>query len=214
MSQKKCCLCQSDQIAIKLIKPSGEQYWDCSTCGLIFLDETFHLIPTTEKQHYLTHNNDIADPRYQHFVSPVTDYVMNNIPVTSKGLDYGAGPGPVVASVLRARGFELNLYDPYFCDDKSVLENDYDFIVSTEVVEHFYSPAQEFLKLKQLLKRHGQLVIMTHLYDDAIDFKQWYYHRDPTHVVFYRIKTFEWVQLQFDFKELLKIHDRVVVLKN
>ncbi len=52
---------------------------------------------------------------------------------------------------------------------------------------------------------------MTAMYSDEIDFGSWYYKNDPTHVVFYRRKTFEWIKLNFNFSELI-IKDRVIYL--
>lgn len=214
MSETRCLLCLNDQITLKLIKPTKEKYWDCYYCGLIFLDEAFHLGPSLERAHYLTHNNDITDSRYQSFVSPIVDYVLNNVPLPSKGLDFGAGPGPVISSILVGRGYEMNIYDPYFWNDVWSLTKEYDFIVSCEVVEHFYSPADEFHKLRFLLRPDGHLTIMTDLYNDSIDFDEWYYHRDPTHVSFYRMRTFEWIKKHYRFKDLLRSDGRVVVLRS
>lgn len=214
MSETRCLLCLNDQVSLKLIKPTKERYWDCYACGLIFLDEEFHLTPSKEKAHYMTHNNDITDTRYQSFVSPIVDYVSKNIPVGSEGLDYGAGPGPVISSLLKKVGFEMSLYDPYFWDDHWSLTKTYDFIVACEVVEHFHSPADEFHKLKYLLRDNGHLTIMTDLYVDSIDFDDWYYHHDPTHVVFYRLRTFEWIKHHYGFLELVKAQGRAVVLRS
>jgi hypothetical protein len=212
MSVTRCLLCNSDQLSLKLVKAEKQRYWDCSACGLIFLEKEFHLNSVDEKNHYLTHNNDIHDPRYQKFVSPIVDYVSQNVPAGSHGLDYGAGPGPVISYLLKKQGYEMSLYDPYFCNDQSVLTKSYDFIVVSEVVEHFYKPANEFHKLKSLLNKDGHLAIMTDLYADTTNFDQWHYHRDPTHVVFYRMRTFEWIKDHYGFKELVKANGRAVVL--
>jgi hypothetical protein len=67
-----------------------------------------------EKERYLTHNNDITDPRYQKFVQPVVNAVMENFSTASKGLDFGAGAGPVAAEVLGGKGYSVKLYDPFF----------------------------------------------------------------------------------------------------
>lgn len=212
MSNSKCPLCESEQISLKLTKPTKEKYWDCHSCGLIFLDQDFHLAPSAEEARYRTHNNDVTDIRYQKFVSPIVDYIANNLPTTSRGLDYGAGPGPVISVLLQEMGYDMTLFDPYFWNDQHALTKSYDFIVCCEVVEHFYSPAKEFQRLKSLLKSNAQLAIMTDLYSDEIDFDSWYYHRDPTHVVFYRSRTFEWIKNHFAFKDSLKAHGRALVL--
>jgi hypothetical protein len=209
----QCPLCHNENISLRLSKDERLHYWDCGTCSLLFLDQKFHLDSFEEQGHYLKHNNDVNDPRYQKFLSPVTDFVLQSFSPPAEGLDYGAGPGPVVTEVLRSHGFEMNLYDPFFWQNTQVLEKQYDFIIASEVVEHFYRPGEEFKKLKNLMKEDASLIIMTHLFDESIDFKNWYYQRDPTHVAFYQHETFEWIRKTFNFKSLLRPHPRVVVLK-
>lgn len=212
MSETRCPLCLGRQISTKLIKPSKEIYWDCSECGMVFLDKAFLPSQSAEKGHYMTHNNDVNDIRYQKFVSPIVDYVLGNLSNEKEGLDYGAGPGPVISYLLRQKEYSMTLYDPFFCDDKSVLNKQYDFIISCEVIEHFHSPREEFEKLQGLLKKNGSLIVMTEVYKDSIDFNTWYYHRDPTHVCFYRESTFEWIKNHF-FLERRETDSKAVVFK-
>jgi SAM-dependent methyltransferase len=212
MEENQCPLCSNHKVSLKLAKPTGQRYFDCHTCGLIFLGAEFLLKPETEKACYLNHKNDVEDLGYQKFVSPIIDYVSKNISLNSQGLDFGAGPGPVVTSMLRKLGYDMTMYDPFFWDDKLALDRSYDFIVASEVAEHFHSPAKELLKLKAILKDEGQLILMTEIFDDQIDFAKWYYHLDSTHVVFYRSESLEWIRSHFGFKDLLKIHKRIAVL--
>jgi hypothetical protein len=213
ISDTQCPLCLKDQVSLKLIKPTKQRYWDCHECGLIFLDKEFLLSPDKEEEQYLTHNNDINDPRYQKFVSPIVNYISKHLPPGSEGLDFGAGPGPVISYLLKKMGFELSLFDPFFWNDPSLLNKTYNFIVACEVVEHFHSPVEEFHRFKSMLKDDGHLAIMTDLYEDSFGFEDWYYHRDPTHVVFYRMRTLEWIKDHFGFKDLVKAEGRAVVFK-
>eukprot|EP01107_Rhizomastix_libera_P007396 TRINITY_DN2205_c0_g1_i2.p1 TRINITY_DN2205_c0_g1~~TRINITY_DN2205_c0_g1_i2.p1 ORF type:complete len:114 (-),score=12.08 TRINITY_DN2205_c0_g1_i2:96-437(-) len=82
-------------------------------------------------------------------------------------------------------------YDPYFFPNRDVLTRTYDFITLTEVAEHFYHPYEEFSFLGSLLSSGGILVVMTSFLPNTkgFDFADWYYRRDPTHVVFYTEKT-------------------------
>jgi hypothetical protein len=213
MPEIRCLLCLNNLVSLKLTKSTQQRYWDCCVCGMIFLEKEFHPDPAKEKAQYMTHNNDVTDIRYQNFVSPIVDYISANMPMGSEGLDFGAGPGPVIAEQLKSKGFKVSLYDPFFWNDPTVLKRTYDFITACEVVEHFHSPAAEFHQLKNLLKANGQLAIMTDLYEDSIDFEKWYYHRDPTHVVFYRAQTLDWIKDHYGFKELVKARGRAVVFK-
>lgn len=209
-----CPLCLSHDRSIKHKKLSGEVYWDCLNCRLIYLDSVHHLSPEKEKAHYETHNNDVTDPRYQKFVSPIVEFVQEHFTKGAIGLDFGAGPGPVIATMLTERGFSMKVFDPYYWNDHTALTYRYDFIAASEVIEHFYNPAQEFDKLKFLLNHEGKLILMTEIYHDRIDFAGWYYHKDPTHVCFYREETFHWLASRYSFKGPDFISSRAVALSN
>ena len=85
----------------------------------------------------------------------------------------------------------MDLYDPYFFPEKSHLDKKYQFITCTEAAEHFYNPYEEFNTIDGLLEKEGWLGVMTNFFDESINFKDWYYRKDPTHVVFYTEETFE-----------------------
>ena len=97
---------------------------------------------------------------------------------------------------MEKKGFQIDLYDPYFYPNKKVFNNKYEFITCTEAAEHFYNPLAEFNKMNEILNKGGILAVMTSLYDDSIDFESWYYRRDPTHVIFYKEKTFNIIAKQ------------------
>jgi hypothetical protein len=51
------------------------------------------------------------------------------------------------------------------------------------------------MRLDSLLEEGGWLGIMTNFYNNSIDFEDWYYRKDPTHVVFYTEQTLEVIAL-------------------
>lgn len=191
---------------------NNKTYLKCNNCTSMFLKENYRLNEKNEKERYLEHNNDITDKRYQKFVSSITDYIMDNYNLDSIGLDFGAGTGPVISSILIEKGFKINIYDPYFYYNESLLNQKYDYIVCCEVIEHFYNPKNEFLQLRNLLQNGGELICKTDLYDDSIIFDSWYYKNDPTHVFFYSKKTFEWIKQEISFNSVL-IDGRLIILK-
>jgi 2-polyprenyl-3-methyl-5-hydroxy-6-metoxy-1,4-benzoquinol methylase len=142
-----------------------------------------------ELAHYRLHRNSPDDLGYRQFLERLVAPLLKRLPQASEGLDYGCGPGPVLAMMLREAGHEVALFDPFFQPDREVLTRTYDFITCTEVIEHFHRPAEEFRKLDALLKPGGWLALMTELQTDATQFTDWHYPRDPTHVVFYRETT-------------------------
>lgn len=184
------CCSKSNNILFKSRESQGgREFIECDLCGLVFVESSNFLNSVEEKKRYLTHNNNPNDEGYRFFLRPVLDVVTEVVDKTAIGLDYGAGPGPALAQMFQENGFFINIYDPFFAPDKTVLDNKYGFVVSTEVVEHFYNPLAEFIKLKSLLQESGYLCIMTSMVDECGDFSKWYYHQDETHVMFYAKKT-------------------------
>jgi SAM-dependent methyltransferase len=171
----------------------GRDYWQCATCAARFLDPRRHPSRDAEYRHYLLHDNDADDPRYRRFLSKLTVPLLARLPVGSRGLDYGCGPGPALAAMLREAGHSVALYDPFFHADPAVLSRRYDFVTCTETAEHFHRPAEEFDRLMNLVRPGGWLAVMTCFQTDDARFKDWHYRKDPTHVVFYREATLRYL---------------------
>lgn len=167
----------------------GRNYWRCWRCAARFLDQRQHPSPEQEHSEYRKHQNDTADIGYRRFLSRLAEPLLERLQPESQGLDYGSGPGPALALMLRERGHHVTLYDPVFQPDPSALRQRYDFITCTETAEHFHRPAEEFDRLGALLRPGGWLAVMTCFQTDDSRFARWHYRRDPTHVVFYREET-------------------------
>lgn len=145
----------------------------------------FRLSLKDEQARYEKHNNDVNDTRYQQFVMPIVEAVLSDYAASHKGLDFGAGTGPVISKMLMDAGYCIKQYDPFFYPNVKLLSEDYDYIVCCEVIEHFRSPSEEFARLRYMLKPCGKIYCMTQLYDDSTNFREWHYMRDPTHHFFY-----------------------------
>lgn len=173
------------------------------------------LIPdkNTEKLRYEEHNNDINDLNYQQFVSPITTAILEARTQEDKGLDFGAGTGPVISKVLKDHNYSIVQYDPFFHNFPELLNGKYDYIACCEVIEHFHYPHEEFGLLKDLLKKGALLYCMTDLYDEGIDFHNWYYKNDPTHTFIYQKNTIHWIQQEFAFSDV-KIDGRLITFIN
>jgi SAM-dependent methyltransferase len=164
-------------------------YWRCDACQARFLDPDQRPSREEERAHYAHHQNDPDDPRYRRFLSRLADPLLAVLEPGQRGLDYGCGPGPALAAMLREAGHEVALYDPAFYPDRRALERSYDFVTLSEVAEHFHRPAEEFDRLGALLRPGGWLAVMTCFQTDDARFADWHYRRDPAHVVFYREAT-------------------------
>lgn len=206
----KCILCEGEQTQIFFTEPkAGKHYYRCALCDLRFLDPAQRFSESAEKARYQTHQNRVIDPRYQEFQRPIISLIEQAGPALEV-LDFGCGEGPVIQHLLSPRGYKVNLYDPYFHPDRSVLQSKYDYVAAVEVVEHFYDPAREFALFKSLLKPGGRLGLMTEQCSTDTDFSTWHYRRDPTHVAFYSEATLRWIARRFAFDKLIIHSNRVV----
>ncbi len=205
MNNAPCPLCHS-----KTTPFYEDSYSQCTQClGVI---KTTLPTQEEEKERYLSHNNDVDDKRYQKFVATITDPILKEFSPHHIGLDFGAGTGPVISKILRDHGLKIFEYDPFFTNKQELLEKEYDYIACCEVIEHFHNPRKEFALLKDLLKPGGKLFCKTHPYNSGINFEKWYYKEDPTHVFFYQIETFSWIEDFFGFKEV-KVEERRITFK-
>jgi SAM-dependent methyltransferase len=186
-----CPLCQAPSAPFQTV--DALHYRRCPDCGLVFLEPAQRPGLAAERARYDLHKNDPGDPRYRRFLAPLFEAIRARLPAGARGLDYGCGPGSGLAAMLREAGFSVNLYDPYYAPDASVLDGRYDFIACSEVAEHFHDPRSEFRKLDGLLKPGGWLGLMTGVLRENVDFANWHYRRDPTHVCFYRPETLRWI---------------------
>lgn len=208
-----CILCEQTNLAEFHTSKEGLRYIHCPACDLRFLHPEDRLSYEDERLRYTKHNNDVNDDGYREFVRPLMEEILQRQDSQDWGLDYGAGTGPVLTTLLREQDFQIELYDPFFWPETSVLERTYDYIFACEVIEHFRNPRKEFLHFRELLKPSGHLYVMTLSYEPGMDFENWHYRRDPTHISFYSQKTFDYLAEAFEFQCLVSSHERVTVFQ-
>jgi SAM-dependent methyltransferase len=187
------------------------KFFTCERCTGIFLAPSFYLDASAEKARYDHHDSDVYNVRYRAFVKPVVDAVLQRHSSTCEGLDFGSGKGPVVSVMLQELGYGIVQYDPFYAPNPEVLNHRYDYIVCCEVMEHFHHPREEFERLFTMLKPGGSLICMTHIYTPDIDFKNWYYKNDKTHVFIYTPASIAYINEAFGFSEV-EVEGRVIVL--
>lgn len=192
-----CPLCGGMRVS-PYFSDHRRRYVCCCTCQLVFVPADCHLDPTAEKAQYDLHQNDPNDARYQLFLSRLMQPLVARLAPGARGLEFGCGPGPALAQMLRRAGFAVTLYDKYFAPDDSALTGKYDFITATEVVEHLRRPGWELERLWSLLSSRGWLGIMTKLVQDPGAFAHWHYKNDPTHICFYSADTWRWWAARHD----------------
>ena len=108
-------------------------------------------------------------------------------------------------------GHTVAIYDHFYAKNPVALQQPYDFITATEVVEHLHDPATILSKLWTLLRPNGFLGLMTKLVQDQDAFAKWHYKNDLTHVCFFSKGTFEWLANQWQAR-LEFFHNDVILL--
>lgn len=167
----------------------GRAYFRCGRCAATQMSPADLPDPCAEAARYRQHHNEPEDEGYRRFLGRLAEPLLARLKPGCEGLDYGCGPGPLLARMLRGAGQRMSLYDPVFAPDPALLSRRYDFITASEVAEHFHKPAEEFDRLAGLLKPGGILALMTCFQTHDAAFPTWHYVRDFTHVVFYREET-------------------------
>jgi hypothetical protein len=190
--QPLCPLCHGRRID-PYHQDKQREYLSCRSCKLVFVPLHQHLSAIDEKAYYDLHDNQLDDPGYRRFLERLFVPLSQHLPAQSAGLDFGCGPGPLLAEMFQQAGHDVAVYDPYYASDKSVLSGRYDFITLSEVVEHLAEPGLDLDRLWTALAPEGWLGIMTKRVRDQAAFRSWHYITDPTHISFFSEATLHWL---------------------
>ncbi|MDA3956160.1 class I SAM-dependent methyltransferase [Oceanispirochaeta sp.] len=214
MSENKsrdCLLCGSADVR-EYFRDRNRNYLICQVCSLVFVPVEYHLSESEEKSIYDLHQNDPYDPGYRRFLSRLSIPLIKRIKPGSQGLDFGCGPGPALCVMLEEKGMTMTKFDKFYFPDASVLKQQYDFICSTEVIEHLRDPSAVFTTLFYLLKKQGTLAVMTKMVLNRDAFSKWHYIQDQSHICFYSRETMHFLAaaqdatLQFMDKDVIFFH--------
>lgn len=210
-----CLICNTPSTSFedKVLKKT---FFHCPNCEAIFLEPKFYLDAQTEKGKYKQHNNSLENEGYVKMFEDFMDFFWKDL-VQKKGLealDFGCGPGPVLATLLERKDLHVDKYDPFFYPKSPRRDKKYSLITSTEVFEHLQHPLEVFQNLANSLDKDGLLALMTHFhYNDLERFLQWWYRRDPTHIVFYTPKTFEFMANKCNLHVQAHDNKRIITFK-
>jgi len=208
-----CPLCESKEI-VNYHSNKRRDFLQCEICSLVFVPEQFHFSPDEEKKRYDFHQNSPEDEGYKIFLSRLAIPLHKRLKAKCHGLDFGSGPGPTLSKMLEEKGHSVDLYDYFYADDKTVFDNQYDFITATEVFEHLRNPIEIIEYLWQLLKPGGIFGIMTKLVIDRETFPKWHYITDRTHICFFSEKTFMWLSSKLKAQSEFIGSDVIMLIKN
>lgn len=212
MNIPACILCSNPESVLFHRDKTETHYFRCPVCDLTFLHPQHRLPPHEEVKRYDLHENDPRDPNYRAFLEHLFHPLSERLEPGSRGLDFGAGPGPTLHLMFEEQGHHMRIYDPFYANDPSVFEVTYDFITSTEVIEHLFRPGEELDSLWSCLNPNGFFGIMTKRVTDGVDFPAWHYRKDDTHVAFYSDMTFRWLADRWN-ASLDLIRDDVAIMR-
>lgn len=210
-----CKICGENTIKIHHEKMKID-YFNCYNCQFIFKDDKYILSPEEEIKRYNTHNNSINDPKYvEYFYKFLNNALFPFVEKGKKGLDFGSGPSPVLAEILkRNHDFDMDIYDLYYSPEKIYVGKTYDFITTTEVIEHLESPMDYFKLFNKLLNDDGILCVMTLLHPKDIQkFINWHYIRDKSHISFFTLETMEYIGEKTGFEIIYSDNTRYITFK-
>ncbi|THB71338.1 MAG: class I SAM-dependent methyltransferase [Gammaproteobacteria bacterium] len=207
----KCPLCL-DESPVFYHKDSRREYLQCLRCRLVFVPAQYILSVEQEKAEYDLHQNNENDLGYRKFLSRLLNPMCQLLLPGSKGLDFGCGPGPTLSKMFAELGYQMDIYDPFYFDNDGVFVNKYDFITASEVIEHVRQPHTVLPVLLNMLKMDGLLGIMTKLVLGREEFSCWHYKNDRTHICFYSVDTFSFLEKNYSI-EVKSVDNDVIIFK-
>ncbi|SFV91133.1 Methyltransferase-related protein [hydrothermal vent metagenome] len=187
----QCHICNGETLMFTEIHNATVCYC-CKACKYIFKDPSCYQPLDKQKERYDLHQNDENSDSYKAYFQRFVDFVLPFTNSPKRALDFGCGKSTLLADILKNIGISTDVYDPIYHPKNLSHSKKYDLIVSTEVFEHLHQPKEVFASLVARLNPGGFLAIQTAFHPEDTDaFKTWYYHRDPTHIVFFSPKTFK-----------------------
>ncbi len=167
-------------------------YYHCNACEYIFKSPKYYQDLQTQKERYNLHQNNEEDADYRAYFQRFLDFVLPYVSGVHTALDFGCGRSSLLAQLLEEEGISCDYYDPIYHPHTLDDSKKYELIVSTEVFEHLHQSKEVFENLLGRLDKGGYLAIQTEFHtNEHLGFQTWWYPQDPTHIVFFRVKTFE-----------------------
>ena len=186
----KCHICGHETQSF-LDERTDILYYHCSKCESIFKSPEYFQDLSEQKERYDLHENDEHDVGYRAYFQRFLDFILPLMQRPKNALDFGCGATSLLAKMIHEEGIACEYYDPIYHPDTLDETKKYDLIVSTEVFEHLERPREVLGSLLDRLEEGGYLALQTQFHpNDVESFKTWYYHQDPTHIVFFTAQTF------------------------
>jgi len=185
-----CHICNQTTVSFTHGK-TDIKYYHCNACEYIFKSPEYYQDFHTQKERYNLHENNEEDAGYRAYFKRFLNFSLPHMDNVKTALDFGCGRTSLLAKLLEDEGIACDYYDPIYHPKTLDEDKKYDLIVSTEVFEHIHQPKEVFESLLEKLHDGGYLAIQTEFHsNEQASFEKWWYPQDPTHIVFFRAKTF------------------------
>jgi len=173
-------------------KKTDITYYHCEACEYIFKSPICYQTIEAQKKRYDLHENNEENEGYKAYFQRFLDFILPLVGKPKRALDFGCGRSILLSKILEEYGVDCDVYDPLYHPNTQYTSKKYELIVTTEVFEHLHQPKEVFETLLSRLEEGGYLAIQTQFHPNNLeDFEKWYYHQDPTHIVFFRAQTFK-----------------------
>jgi 2-polyprenyl-3-methyl-5-hydroxy-6-metoxy-1,4-benzoquinol methylase len=208
-----CHICDKPTLSF-VHEKTNITYYHCKPCQYIFKSPECYQDFTAQKERYNLHENNEEDAGYQAYFQRFLDFTLPLVGKPGTALDFGCGASSLLAKMLADKGIKCDYYDPIYHPDTLKNNKKYELIVSTEVFEHLHQPKVVFESLLERLEEGGYLALQTQFHpNDTEAFKKWYYHQDPTHIVFFTAETFRVLCEKFGCEFVGDNRKNMVVMK-
>lgn len=226
---RTCKLCGDSAGAVFTVDlDSGEQvdYYECGSCRLL---QSFHLDDLSPSELGSVYNpeNWHADP--DPGATWRLSYISRRLELLARArllprrsdmraLDFGSGSGFVVSYLRHRLGTDAWGYEPYatavFAPERTLTEwqqvvehGPYQWVIASEVFEHFIDPAKEIQQLKKVLGDAAAVFITTGRYIPGKHGRDWSYlaiHAGQ-HVALYADRTMDEVARILGFSHVYRV---------
>lgn len=190
----KCKICDSETNYVfehKIMNKYVGKYYQCPTCGLLFVAEPFWLEEA--------YSDAIASidtgimQRNLEFVDKMDFLLSTCYGKDHYFLDYGGGYG-IFTRMMRDKGYQYLWYDKYakplLCCGFEYQDQKLKLVSAFELFEHFTDPLQE---VDEILKYSKEVIFSTICYGEELELpdREWSYfaYESGQHTVFYSKKT-------------------------
>lgn len=206
----RCPLCYNLQTQT-CFQDKKRSFHLCTVCQLVFADAQSHLPP----KHKNGNSTSIDKKQKKHtlFLTEFIKQLSTEQGQSLLGLNYGRQIPKETCFLIEQSGHEIAQFDPICSTSAQALTNDYDFISCYQSLEHFSSPAREWMQFSTRLKPNGWLGISTRLLANIEAFAKWHHKNNHLHVCFYQNATFDYLAEHYGFELKFATEELILMQK-